>query len=54
MKPETTKEIREILAHTYEEIFRDIGDTNEIRLLITRFTLGYMGASYGLYIEEGK
>ena len=44
------KAIREVLSKTFERLLQGTGDTPEIRLLIANFTLGYMGASYGLHV----
>ena len=44
------KGIREALSKTFERLLQDAGDTPEVRLLIANYTLGYMGASYGLHV----
>lgn len=45
-------EIIKELASLYEKLLKQHGDTPEVRLLIAEYTMGYMGASYGLHITS--
>lgn len=54
MKTEDIIKINKIqreLAGTFEELLKEYGDTPEIRLKIAEYTMGYMGASYGLHVK---
>jgi len=51
---EQTKESREIeetLAKTFLKLLKQVGDTPSNRLKIAEYTMGYMGASYGLRVS---
>jgi hypothetical protein len=43
--------IKKELLNTFERILKEHGNTRKIRLLISNYTLGYMGASFGLHVE---
>ncbi len=45
------KEIQEALSALFENLLSKYGDTPETRLMIVHYTMGYMGASYGLHIK---
>lgn len=40
------------LSETFELIFEQLGDAPAIRLMIANFTIGYVGATYGLHIPS--
>ena len=42
--------IFESLSETFESLLQQAGNTPEVRLKIANYTLGYMGASYGLHV----
>jgi hypothetical protein len=44
--------IRGVLSTTFEQLLQEIGDTPTIRLMIANYTVGYMGASFGLHIPS--
>lgn len=44
--------IRKTLSKTFESLLQQAGDTEDVRLLICNYTLGYMGASYGLHVGK--
>ena len=46
------KEIGAWLADIFEKLLKKYGDTPETRLMIAQYTMGYMGASYGLHIPQ--
>jgi len=39
------------LSLLLEKLLKKYGDTHEVRLQIVSYTMGYMGASYGLKID---
>jgi len=43
--------IEETLAKTFEKLLGQVGDTPTNRLKIAEYTLGYMGATYGLHVS---
>jgi len=43
--------IEETLAKTFEKLLKQVGDNPTNRLKIAEYTMGYMGASYGLHIS---
>lgn len=51
MDNELKKAIQAQLAKFFEILLQSTGDTPEIRLLIARYTMGYMGASYGIIVS---
>ncbi len=42
--------IEETLAKTFEKLLKQVGDNKNHRQMICEYTLGYMGATYGLYV----
>jgi hypothetical protein len=51
MCAECEREIRETLSKVFEELLATYKDTPETRLIIAQYTMGYMGASYGLKVD---
>jgi len=47
-----TYEINTTLAQTFEDLLKRFGDTPENRLAIARYTMGYMGVTYGMHIPQ--
>lgn len=45
------RQIEETLSKTFEKLLKQVGDTPTNRLKIAEYTLGYMGATYGLHIS---
>ena len=45
------REIQTKLSKLFEELLAIYKDTPETRLLIAEYTMGYMGASYGLKVN---
>jgi hypothetical protein len=45
------KAIQGRLSEAFETIFESVGDTPAIRLIIANYTIGYVGAAYGLHIR---
>ena len=45
------KEIQKELSRLFEKLLEEHKDTPETRLFIAQFTMGYMGASYGLKVN---
>lgn len=43
--------IKKELSETFERILQKYGDTRKTRLLVTNYTLGYLGASFGLQVK---
>jgi hypothetical protein len=46
------KEIRQKLAKLFTELLATYKDTPDTRLTIVQYTMGYMGASFGLKIDQ--
>lgn len=42
----------QVLSEAFEGILKEVGDSPRVRLMIANYTIGYMGASYGLHIPE--
>ena len=51
MEKQIQKEIQLRLAKTCGELLRRFPDNPETRLFIAQYTMGYMGASFGLKID---
>jgi len=51
MCAECEREIRETLSKVFEELLKTYKDTPETRLKIAQYTMGYMGASFGLKVD---
>jgi hypothetical protein len=49
---EQQREVRNKLTKVFEEIFHEYWDTGKMRLFIVNYTMGYMGAVYGLHIPQ--
>ena len=43
--------IQKKLATLFQRLLEQYGDTPVVRLQIVNYTMGYMGASYGLHVE---
>ena len=50
MDDETKNTLQDTLAKLLEQLLKQYGDTPEVRLAIANYTLGYMGATYGLNV----
>lgn len=46
------KGIGKVLSKTFDRLLRECGDTAAVRLMIANYTVGYMGAAFGLHIPE--
>jgi len=51
MEQKEQREIQEKLSKLFEELLAIYKDTPDTRLTIAQYTMGYMGASYGLKID---
>jgi hypothetical protein len=51
MEVKEKSEIQKELSKLYERLLAEYKDTPETRLFIARFTVAYMGASFGLKID---
>lgn len=40
------------LSNVFDELLTQLGETGEVRLFIANYTIGYMGASFGLHIPQ--
>jgi len=47
----TRKIIQDQLAMTFATLLESTGDTRHTKFMICNYTLGYMGAQYGLHIS---
>ena len=51
-KPLNMNELGKRLSVLYEQILYEYGNTPVVRLAIAQYTMGYMGASYGIHIPQ--
>ena len=40
------------LANVFDKLLTQLGQRREVRLFIANYTVGYMGASFGLHIPQ--
>jgi hypothetical protein len=43
--------IQKELSDTFDRLLKEHGDNHKNRLLVANYTLGYMGASFGLHVK---
>jgi hypothetical protein len=51
MKDKEKSEIQKYLSQLFERLLAEYKDTPEARLFIAQYTIGYMGASFGLKVD---
>jgi hypothetical protein len=51
-KEKTEATVHKVLVETFAQLLRKTGDTPVTRLMIANYTVGYMGATFGLHIPS--
>jgi hypothetical protein len=51
-REKTRTAIGKELSETFERLFKQYGDTGVVRIMIANYTVGYVGAAYGLHIPR--
>lgn len=51
-REKTGQAIGKELSGIFERLFKEYGDTDVVRLIIANYTLGYVGATFGLHIPR--